>query len=435
MTVAGIVSRMRELPGASRTLAAPPQENAVPFWCLMFFTFVLFLSPQSILPSLAPLRLAMASAGLAAVAYLLNRMGNRRPLTVSTPEVHLVSWFALLAVMSIPLSLSPSGSLQYFVDTFVKSVIIFFLIANLLQTVGRLKLLIGFIALSGFIIATTALRNFAAGHMLPHDPGRIWGYPSPQALNPDGLGLVLNVMVPLTVGLYLATQRRPVKVLLAMGMTIMVGGIIASFSRAAFLALALTFLAFLAKLARVRGSRALVPAAALAVLGMLLAPAGYADRLYSIVDWKYDRVGSASRRWEEVQVASTFLLENPLIGAGLGMETLAYVDKGLGYGWKTHNIFLQVGADLALPGLLVYVLLFVQVVRGLRQTQRSLGPVPQAREVVAIATGLELAVYSYLVCAFFLPFAYDWTIYYLAGMAAAIRGIGARLAPSPHRTQ
>jgi putative inorganic carbon (HCO3(-)) transporter len=439
--VAGTASEAWELRGASRRSAAPPRENAIPFWCLMFFTFVLFVAPQNIFPSLQPLRLGMASAGLAGVAYVVNRLWKRRPLTVATLEVRLVSWFTLLAVISIPLSRSPGGSLEFFLGTFVKSIIIFFLIANLLETMGRLKLFIGSIVLYGFIISVTALYNFATGHTMVSrsEPDRIWGYPNSLAFNAVDLALTLNVILSLTVGLYLATRSRPVKALLLAALGLAVAGIILSFSRGGFLALAVTLAVLLARWVRTRGPLELLSALALVIVGILvgiiLAPAGYADRLYSLVDWNRDRVGSIHTRWQQLPVASTFILENPLIGAGLGMDNFAYVDEGMGSGWVTHSIFLQVGVDLGLPGLLVYVLLFVQILRGLRRTLRSLAPVPEAREIVAIATGLELAVWSYLVGATFLPVSYGLTLYYLGGLAVAIRVIGARLTVSPSRTR
>jgi O-antigen ligase len=441
VTVAGSARPAPGLPDVSRTSAAPPRENAIPFWCLMAFTFVLFVAPQNIFPSLQPLRLALASLGLATVAYVLNRLLNRRPLTVATPEVRLISWFTLLAAVSIPLSRSPSGSLEFFLDTFMRSIIVFFLIANLLEAMGRLKLLIASIVLYGFIISTTALYNFATGYTMVSrsEPDRIWGYASPLALNSVDLALTLNVILSLTLGLYLATRSRPVKGLLLAAMGLAVAGIILSFSRGGFLALAMTLTVLLARWIRTRGPVALLSAATLVVVGVLvgilLAPAGYGDRLYSLVDWNRDRVGSIQTRWQQIPVASAFILENPLTGAGLGMDSSVYADEGLGFGWVTHSIFLEVGVDLGLPGLLIFVLLFVQILRGLRRTRRCLGPGPQAREVVAIATGLELAVWGYLVGASFLPVSYGFTFYYLAGLAAAIRVIGARLTVSPSRTR
>jgi O-antigen ligase len=396
----------------------------------MVFTFVLFMAPQYFLPFLQPLRLAQASAVLAALAYVLSRLVQRRPLTVATPEIRLVSWLTLVAVGSIPVSLSPSGSFEYFLSTFVKSVVIFFLIANLLESVGRLRLLVVFIVVAGVVYSVTGLYNFAVGHTIPRDPGRIWGYPSQFALNPDDFGLLLNVTLWLALGLCVLTRRRVVKALLAVGMTLMVGGIIVSFSRGAFLALVLTLAVLVAKLVRTRGPLVLLPIVALAVLGVALAPPGYADRLYSLFDPSLDRVGSISERWRQVAVVVPFVLENPVFGAGVGMEALVYMEQGWGPS-ATHNIFLRVATDLGLPGLLIYVLLFVQILRGLRRTQWQLGSVPEGREVVAIAAGLELAVFSFLVSAFFLPFSYSFVLFYLAGMTAAVRMLGAQLAARP----
>jgi len=433
MAVSGVMSRVPERPGAFRTSAAA--ENAVPFWGLMCFTFVLFIAPQHFFPILEPLRLAQTSAGLAAVAYLLNLIVTRRPVTVVTPEVRLALWFALVAVASIPFSLSPGGSLEHFVTVLLKSIIIFFLIANLVETIEHLKLLIASIVLYGSVISVTALRNFATGHTMSSDPSRILGYSNQLALNPVDLALTLNVILALTIGLYFVARRRLVKVLLLAGMALALAGVIVSFSRGGFLALAVILSVLLARWYRAQGLVVLLSASVLVVLGMLLTPEGYADRLYSVFDWDRDRAGSIQSRWQMAEVAFTSILENPLIGAGLGMDGRIYVEQGFRGEWVTHSVFLRVGADLGLPGLLVYVLLFVQMLRGLRQTQRQLGPVPEAREVVALANSLELAVCSFLVGAAFLPYAYGFLFYYLAGLAAAIRLIGARLTPSASPTR
>ena len=429
MTVGGIATQTPALPGVSWTSPAPARESTVPFWCLMFFTFILFFAPQHFVPILEPLRLAQTSAGVAGLAYVVSRLAYRRPLTVTTPEIRLISLLTFVAVVSIPLSLSPGGSLDYFLSAFIKSVVAFFLIANLLETVERLKLVVAFIVLAGLVYAAMGIYNFVTGHMLPHDPGRIFGYPSLFAYNPDDFGLLLNVILWLTFGLWPLARRPFVKALLLLGMALMVGGIIVSLSRGAFLALVATLALLLAKLVRTKGPLVLLPIAALVVVGVVLAPPGYFDRLYSLFDPSLDRVGSISRRWDQVGVVVPFILENPLVGAGVGMETLVYTEQGWGPS-ATHNIFLRVGTDLGFPGLLIYVLLFVQILRGLRRTQWDLGPVLDAREVVAMAAGLELAVFSFLVGASFLPFSYSYALYYLAGMAAAVRVLGARLAAS-----
>lgn len=414
-------------PRVSRTPAAGAAR--IPFWCLMFFTFVLFLAPQLFVPALGPLHLAKTSAGLAALAYIGNRLRTGKPLTVGGPEVRLMVWLTGLALLSIPFSRWPGGSLAFFTGVFIKSVIIFFLIANLLDTVGRLKLLITSIILWGSIVAAMAIENFLVGHVLENST-RIQGYSSVLAGDPNDLALLLNVILSLIIGLLFATRRPAVKGLLLGIGGLVVTGIVVSFSRGGFVTLAVIFVACLAKCVRARGPLVLVPASLLVVVSLVMLPGGYTERLSSLLDPSRDKVGSISHRWQEMQLGLTFMLENPLVGVGLGVDTLAYVERGVGWGWETHNALLQVGADLGIPGLLVYVLLVVQSVRGLRRTQRRLKGSSDGREIVAIATGLELAIYSYVVGAFFLPVPYDFTFYYLAGFAVAVRAIGARLTPA-----
>jgi hypothetical protein len=145
-----------------------------------------------------------------------------------------------------------------------------------------------------------------------------------------------------------------------------------------------------------------------------------------MVDFAYDPTGSAPARLEGMRLAVSVILENPVFGVGLGMDILALLEKGVRWG-AIHNAFLQIGADLGIPGLIVYVLLIWHVLKGLRLLPGQLPDRPEAREVLALTRGLELAIYGYVVGAFFLAVPYNSYLYYIAGLGVAIRGIGMRL--------
>lgn len=204
------------------------RDNPLPFWGLMFFTFVLFMAPQASFPILASLYLAKLSAGLALVVYVLDRLSSGKPLTVNMPAVRLVLCLLCLAILSIPFSRWPGGSLDALVNDFSKSVLIFILIANTVNTVRRMKIMIGFMTLWCVIMALTAVRDYSAGNFI--SGGRIYGYASGLAANPNDLALTINVVLPLVIGLYLATARRLPRFFLLAAMGCMVGGVIASFS-------------------------------------------------------------------------------------------------------------------------------------------------------------------------------------------------------------
>src|SRR6266542_597358 len=102
-----------------RARSAQGQQNSIPFWGLMFFTFILFIAPQTFLPILGTLRIGMVSAGLALVVYVLDRLSNRRPLSVSVPAVRVLFCFVALAGVSVPFSLWPGGSFDAFTGMLV----------------------------------------------------------------------------------------------------------------------------------------------------------------------------------------------------------------------------------------------------------------------------------------------------------------------------
>src|SRR5262245_4130925 len=63
--------------------AARVTRGALAFRLLVAFTVVLLVSPQSIFPVLAPLRIALLTAGLAIVAHLFSRLMDARDIIVA----------------------------------------------------------------------------------------------------------------------------------------------------------------------------------------------------------------------------------------------------------------------------------------------------------------------------------------------------------------
>src|SRR5262245_40645738 len=72
------------------------------FWGVMAFTFVLLIAPQTILPVLAPLRLAFLSAVGSAAALLVHRFSRRQPLVVVTREMWIAGTLAAWAALIVP---------------------------------------------------------------------------------------------------------------------------------------------------------------------------------------------------------------------------------------------------------------------------------------------------------------------------------------------
>ena len=114
--------------------------SVVPFWALMTFTFVLLLAPQAIVPALAPLRPGLLTAALAIAAWLIDRFSCRQPIMRFTPEMAAAAGLMSWALLTVPWSYWPGGSLAFLLDVYLKTLAIFWLLGNVLNTRSRLGL-------------------------------------------------------------------------------------------------------------------------------------------------------------------------------------------------------------------------------------------------------------------------------------------------------
>src|SRR5436309_2218735 len=157
---------VRETASASSAQSHEKAGGSVAFLALIAFTCILLLSPQSWFPALKPLRIAFLTGGLAAASLLWQRWRDRRPLGLTR---EIVICFVLLAwaFMTVPLSYWPGGSVATLTDAYLKAVIVFWLLANVITTERRLGLMRTVLVLCSVPLAVTALRNFVAGRFLP----------------------------------------------------------------------------------------------------------------------------------------------------------------------------------------------------------------------------------------------------------------------------
>ena len=394
------------------------------FRALLAFTFILVLAPQSFVPALQPFRIALVAAAVGITAQLVERLAHGRPVTVMGREMVLVAVLLAWSVVTVPWSLWPGGSVSFLLDAYFKTVAIFWLLANTVDTVDRLRTLAWSLTAMAVPLALTGLKNFMSGEFLGSN--RILGYEAGLTANPNDLALMLNLLLPLGVALLLSSRGALARSVLVVVVLLEAAAVIVTFSRAGFLSLATCVALYLWRLVR-RGLTGWVLAAFVAgVAGMTLLPGSYMARLATITDIDSDPTGSAQSRWEDTQAAVRYVMANPFVGAGIGMDTEA-LNGVRGVTWtQVHNICLEYAVDLGLPGLALFVLLFVSCVRRVRRIHRAPAGDPECR-LSCLAEGIEIALLSFGIGALFAPVAYLFYFYYLAGLAVAAGAIHRRL--------
>ncbi|UJW31215.1 O-antigen ligase family protein [Saccharothrix sp. AJ9571] len=233
--------------------------------------------------------------------------------------------------------------------------------------------------------------------------------------DPNDLSYVLVAAVPLVVALVSEEQRRG-RAVAVLAAVVLIAGAAATFSRGGGLALLAAAVWLVARRA--------VPVRVLAGVGAVVLGLGAVAAWFSGTELArassekafiaQSNVDTRELRW---QVAARMLADSPVFGTGPGGFRSEYtpVSRLAEIGEQTpvaHNMYLEVGAELGLPGLLAFF--GVLAVAGLA-TERALRHGADRRLVVPLQASL-LAV---LVASLFLSQQYYLALWFVVALACA----------------
>ncbi len=396
------------------------------FGALVAFTLILLLTPQTLIPALKTLRIALLAAGVAIFAHTLDSTIRRRTVIPAGPE--MLTAFALLvwAVMTIPFSIWPGGSVNLLTDQYLKAVVFFWLIATLVTTRARLRTFGWALVLCAIPLAATALRHFQTGVYVTSGNAAIQRIAGLGGLtgNPNDLALTLDLLIPIAGALLVTTRGVVARCLAASALLLSVPAVIVTFSRAGFLTLGTTVIMSLIFFAK---RSAPAPAAAVLVVAcsvVPLLPSGYLQRLDTITDIDADPTGSAQGRWSDYQVAVRVVEQNPIIGVGMGQDILALDKLRDRPTWRSvHNAYLEYAVDLGLPGILLFLGLLVASFCTARRVELGSARDPALRDLTILASGVQVALIAFAVGACFHPIAYQFYFFCVAGLAVATKTV------------
>lgn len=420
-------------PYAQWDLAPSASDASVPgrlsFLALMVFTFVLLVSPQSFLPALAPLHLALLAAGVAISAYMVERLSRDAVAIQGSADLRIALALAVWAALTVPLSLWPSGSIDYLIDPFAKSLILFWLLSRIVVTKERMQWTALCLVLMTTPVALTGVWHLLSGVFVAQGItpgfGRIAGYEAPLTSNPNDLALTLNLILPLGVGLLLSVRKPIVRAVVLAIVALDVLAIIATFSRGGFLTLLTILFAYMVRLSRRHPAVFVVPL--LLLLCIPLLPSGYLDQMSTITHIGLDPTGSAQERRDDLVAAGRLVLSNPVTGAGIGMNALA-MNAERGATWRmVHNVYLQYAVELGVPGLVLFLILLGRCIRKAGAARRQAALVDRDGVLFRLAEAAQIGLIAFAVAAIFHPVGYNLYFFYLAGLTLGLeKAVGSR---------
>ena len=188
---------------------AGSEQAALPFWSIMVFTGVLLFSPQNYFTVLQPLRPALLITVIALFSYVADRWARHLPVIQWTKEIGLVAGLAGLAAMTAPFSIWPGGSLVALSDYF-KTIAIFLLLIHVVTTLTLLRRAAWALTFMAMGLGLFALYNFSTGAFIDQgvNQDRLIGNEGALTKNPNDMALMVNLLLPLSVGLFLSRSDR-----------------------------------------------------------------------------------------------------------------------------------------------------------------------------------------------------------------------------------
>jgi O-antigen ligase len=408
---------------------------------LLAFTAVLLLRPQDHLAALEPLHLAEICALIGIGPMILHRLRHRLPgFRVNVETVALIVFGAVM-LATAPFSIWPGGAFDEITNSYLKVVIVFVLMMNVLTTTERLERLTWIIVICTGVIAGLSVLNYVRGLNLV-EGGRLAGPVGGIFGNPNDLAMNMTSFLPAAIVIALSGRqpagKRLVALLVAM---LMVATIIFTKSRGGALGIvaALGAIALLGRWMR-RGVGTITLVAVLVATPFL--PDAFWARMVSIVDEESDKqfTGSREARRTVMQEGIEAFLEHPVTGVGVGQfKNYNPPERWL----ETHNVLIQVAAETGFFGLLAFSFLLIAAATATITTQRRVryalrrGAVrdedrdDDARALGEHMLGLSAGLIGWFVCAMFASVAYNWTFYYLLALVVAARELARDRFPLP----
>lgn len=390
--------------------------HALSYAGLVLFTVVLYARPAEFYPSRLTASIALIVALATLGFFLPTQLSLEGNLTARPTEVNLVLLFCLTALLSVPLAINPPIAWQEFSGTFIRCVVMFIVIVNVVRTKARLKglLLLGLAA--GLWLSVEAINEYRQGLMLI-EGYRASGRGTGIFGNTNDMALHVVTVFPITIALLFGSKGMAKKFFYGACGVLLLGGIILSYSRGAFLSLIVVTVFVAMKIGPRHRLGIVMAVVTLGGVVLLLAPDKYGGRLLSIFNSSLDPGGSSDARRGELLRSLYLAIRHPLLGIGMGNYQPEMSYRGL----VTHNSYTQVAAEMGAAALVCYTMFIVAPLRKLGQIGRETFEARSNSNYYYLAVGLQASLLGYMVCSFFLSVAYVWYVYYLVAFAVCLR--------------
>lgn len=415
----------------------PPEDTPArgvraPGWdllltCVAVYVAVAVGRVHQLFPVLLPLKPALVATVLAIGLYLLQQVGQRRLGLLRSRATLCLGGIVLWAALSVPAALNAGVAFRAWTDI-LQTVIMSLVLAGSVRGARDVeRLMFVYLGVTVAYVAVVLARfdvsadGWRLGHLYNYDAN-------------DMATLIVSAM---PFGLYFVVARRRLleRTLAGCGLAVLAVGLIRSGSRGGFLAFLAVAAFVLLGFTTIRARSRLAGLVVILAVVLTTASDRYWTQMQTMLnpDQDYNTTSDAGRVkiWGR---GLRYMADHPVFGVGASnfqvaegtISPLAKLqERGIGVRWgAAHNSFIQVGAELGVPGLLFFLGWLAGVFGSLRRVTRqaartSAAPIDAAR----LAQALVAALVGFLVGAFFLSLPYSDVLYTLGALALGLAKI------------
>jgi len=351
----------------------------------------------------------------------LGRLGRPLPLGVKLALFTLV-W----AAVGVPFALWSGQSFRGVTGSFGTTILVFLLVVASARHLVDIRRLLMFSAIGGAIFALMGpiqglvpIRGFGAG-----------GY------DPNDSAMYLVSALPILVFFAVSSKKLSGKVFAGLAAFAALGAIVATQSRGGFLGLAAVLIFMLLFFRGIRVGTKILVVGVFCIGLAFTADAAYWERMETITEmddgYGEGTVGGRTNIWKR---GVGYMFQNPLTGVGIfnfpvaegqSPEIAEQIRRGIGTKFSAaHSMWVQVGAELGIPGFLAFVGMFGHVGWGLWGISKRRSRWRTDRETSLMASTILASLVGVAVAGSFLSNAYWAMVWAPLAMGVALMRLDA----------
>lgn len=401
------------------------------FYGVLVYLVVFYSQIGARIPALEAMRPEFLTGGMVLAGLAFRWFTDRRPAEVANPlAMPTVMLFAVM-LLTIPISYWPGHSVDTMIQVF-KYFALYLMIVGTVDDENKLRAFIWTYVAMVLLITGEPLLGLVTGSATVDTHrgyGRLMGVTGLWA-HPNSLGGFAAGNLGLLYYLWRGEPSRAGRLVLLGTAGACAGAVLFTGSRTAYVgALGALAIVWWLNGRRIRDVIAVV--LLLAAVWTVL-PAEYKAQFLTlkqideVVEGGENVDSSMAERWEIIQDAYEIFLEHPILGVGVDAFPTARGEK-FGRWLHTHNLYLQVLAELGLIGGIAFAFLIARILGTLKRTRALLaahpGASPWLRE---LAAGVAAFLWTRLIVGTFGMDLYENYWWLAAGLAIVLLRLAVR---------